>query len=99
MENYFQKVSAMRELSRNSMARKIAAKEMRNERIDELKGINYRVKPTKGIDNGAGGKIAGYTVEGALEDAEGGVSVDALGTPLDSAAPDEKTPGETETRR
>ena len=46
----------------------------------------------------AGGKIAGYTVEGALEDAEEGVSVDALGTPFD-AAPDEKTPGETETRR
>ena len=46
----------------------------------------------------AGGKIAGYTVEGALEDAERGVSVDALGTPFD-AAPDEKTPDETETRR
>ena len=58
MENYFEKVSAMRELSRNSKARKIAAKEMRDERIDELKSINYRVKPTKGIDNGAGGKIA-----------------------------------------
>ena len=58
MENYFEKVSAMREMSRNSKARKIAAKEMRNERIDELKTINYRVKPTKGIDNGAGGKIA-----------------------------------------
>ena len=37
MENYFEKVSAMREMSRNSKARKIAAKEMRNERIDELK--------------------------------------------------------------
>ena len=46
----------------------------------------------------AGGKIAGYTVEGALEDAEEGVSVDALGTPFD-AAPDEKTLDETETRR
>lgn len=46
----------------------------------------------------AGGKIAGYTVEGALEDAEEGVSVDALGTPFDSA-PDEKTLDETETRR
>ena len=46
----------------------------------------------------AGGKIAGYTVEGALEDAEGDVSVDALGTPFD-AAPDEKTLDETETRR
>lgn len=58
MENYFEKVSTMREMSRNSKARKIIAEEMRNERIDELKAINYRVKPTKGVDSGAGGKIA-----------------------------------------
>lgn len=58
MENWNEKVMAMREMSRNSKARKEAAKEMRDERIDDLKEINYRVKPTKGIDNGAGGKIA-----------------------------------------
>lgn len=57
MENYFEKVSAMRELSRNSKARKDAAKNLRNERIEELQKINHRVKPTKGIDSGAGGKI------------------------------------------
>lgn len=32
------------------------AKEIRDKRIAELETINYRVKPTKGIDSGAGGK-------------------------------------------
>lgn len=58
MENYFEKVSAMREMSRNSKARKDAAKHLRDERINELTQVNYRVKPTPGIDSGAGGKIA-----------------------------------------
>lgn len=58
MENYFEKVAAMRELSRNSKARKDAAENLRNERINELTQVNYRVKPTPGIDSGAGGKIA-----------------------------------------
>lgn len=57
MENYFEKVSAMREMSRNSKARKKAAENLRNERIEELQKINHRVKPTPGIDSGAGGKI------------------------------------------
>lgn len=58
MENYFEKVSAMREMSRNTKARKKAAENLRNERIEELQKINHRVKPTPGIDSGAGGKIA-----------------------------------------
>lgn len=57
MENYFEKVAAMREMSRNSAARKNAAKELRDGRINELTQINHRVKPTKGVDSGAGGKI------------------------------------------
>ena len=57
MENYLEKVAAMREMSRNSKARKDAAKDLRDERIEELQKINHRVKPTPGIDSGAGGKI------------------------------------------
>lgn len=56
MENWNEKVAAMREMSRNSKARKDAAKDLRDERIDELDKINHRVKPTPGIDSGAGGK-------------------------------------------
>ena len=33
------------------------AKEIRDRRIAELEKIEYRVKPTKGIDSGAGGKL------------------------------------------
>lgn len=33
------------------------AKEIRDRRIAELEKIDYRVKPTKGIDSGAGGKL------------------------------------------
>ena len=57
MKDYFEKVAAMREMSRNSKARKNAAENLRNERIEELQKINHRVKPTPGIDSGAGGKV------------------------------------------
>lgn len=57
MENWSERVAAMREMSRNSKARKDAAKNLREERIAELDLVNYRVKPTPGVDSGAGGKI------------------------------------------
>lgn len=62
MENWNEKVAAMREMSRNSKARKDAAKTLRNERINELTQIDYCVKPTPGVDSGAGGKVKELTL-------------------------------------
>lgn len=44
-----------------------------------MRGGKFRIERVETLR--AGGKIAGYTVDGALEDAEGGASADALGTP------------------
>lgn len=41
-----------------SRSRRIAwAKEVRNARIEQLSAVDFRVKPTKGVDSGAGGKL------------------------------------------
>lgn len=58
MENWNEKVETMKKLSRNSKARKDAARELREEQINELDMVNFRVKPTPGVDSGAGGKVA-----------------------------------------
>lgn len=49
---------ALVETLSRSRSRRIAwAKEVRNARIAQLSTVEFRVKPTKGIDSGAGGKL------------------------------------------